>query len=116
MQCECCAERKLDCAERQQVEPTVGRKVTHFDFQSAIFIETSGPVPLRPAPVPLGDEDSDGRQEPSRRRSFLAERGSFLCKRSPIWAILARFGAFWVLGGRAGPPGGWDRSMLVPDV
>ena len=81
MQCECCAERKLDCAERQQVEPTVARKVTHFDFQSARFIETSGPVPLRPAPVPLGDEDSDGRQEPSRRRFFLAERGSFLCKR-----------------------------------
>ena len=116
MQCECCAERKLDCAERQQVEPTVGRKVTHFDFQSARFIESSGPVPTRPAPVPLGDEDSDGRQEPSRRRSFLAERGSFLCKRSPIWFILARSGAFRVRAARTGTPAGGDRSMLVPDV
>ena len=110
------ARRKLDCAERQQVEPTVGRKVTHLDFQSARFIETSGSVPLRPAPVPLGDEDSDGRQEPSRRRSFLAERGSFLCKRSPVWVVLARSGAFRVRAARSGTPAGGDGSMLVPYV
>ena len=110
------AQRETVCAERQQVEPTVGRKVTHFDFQSARFIETSGPVPLRPAPVPLGDEDSDGRQEPSRGRSFLAERGSFLCKRSSIWYELARSGALGVLGGRTGTPAGGDRSVPVPDA
>ena len=116
MQCECCAERKLDCAERQQVEPTVGRKVTQYDFPSTMFIESSGSVPTRPAPVPLGDEDSDGRQEPSRRRFFLAERGSFLCKRSSIWRFLARSGAFRVRAARTGTPAGGDRSMLVPDV
>ena len=110
------ARRKLDCAERQQVEPTVGRNVTHSDFQSTIFIESSGQVPARPAPVPLGDEDSDGRQEPSRRRFFLAERGSFLCKRSPIWLFLARSGAFRVRAARSGTPAGGDRSMLVPYV
>ena len=108
--------RKKSCAKRQQEEPTVGRKGTLCGFESTIFIAAGSPVPTRPAPVPLGDEDSDGRQEPSRRRHFLAERAGFLAKRSPIWAILARFGAYWVLGGRAGAPGGWDRSMLVPDV
>ena len=113
---ECRRKRRTVCAERQQVEPTVGRKVTHFDFQSTRFIESSGPVPTRPAPVPLGDEDSDGRQEPSRRRSFLAERGSFLCKRSPIWVFLARSGAFRVRAARTGTPAGGDRSMLVPYV
>ena len=116
MQCECCAERKLDCAERQQVEPTVGRKDTHLDFPSTRCIESSGQVPTRPAPVPLGDEDSDGRQEPSRRRFFLAERGSFLCKRSQIWPNLARSGAFGVRAARTGTPAGGDRSMLVPYV
>ena len=56
-----CASAKLDCAERQQVEPTVGRKDTLFEFLSTRFITSGGSVAMIPVPVALADAHSHGR-------------------------------------------------------